>query len=88
MEPDARYFRRRANEELAAANRAVTQAARERRMQLAGVFLERLEMVEMTERSTFDWGQRGQPSTAHRPLRLPGGRAVQDSLSADCYWGR
>lgn len=57
MEPDARYFRRRANEELAAANRAVTQAARERRMQLAGVFLERLKMVEMTEPATFDWTQ-------------------------------
>ena len=57
MEPDARYFRRRANEELAAANRAVTQAARERRMQLAGVFLERLKTLEMMERSTFDWAQ-------------------------------
>ena len=57
MEPDARYFRRRANEELAAANRAVTEAARERRMQLAGVFLERLKTLEMMERSTFDWPQ-------------------------------
>lgn len=57
MEPDARYFRRRANEELAAANRAVTQAARERRMQLAGIFLERLKTLEMMERSTFDWSQ-------------------------------
>ena len=46
MEPDARYFRRRANEELAAANRAVTPAARERRMQLAGIFLDRLKAAE------------------------------------------
>lgn len=61
MEPDARYFRRRANEELAAANRAVTQAARERRMQLAGVFLERLKSLEMMERSTFDWTQARTP---------------------------
>jgi hypothetical protein len=57
MEPDARYFRRRANEELAAANRAVTQAARERRMQLAGIFLERLKTIEMMEPATFDWAQ-------------------------------
>lgn len=46
MEPDARYYRRRATEELAAANRAVTQAARERRMHLANVFLERLRACE------------------------------------------
>ena len=57
MEPDARYFRRRANEELAAANRAVTQAARERRMQLAGMFLERLKMIEMIEPAAIDWSQ-------------------------------
>lgn len=43
MEPDERYFRRRASEELAAARRAVTDAARERRLMLAGKFLERLE---------------------------------------------
>ena len=46
MEPDDRYFRRRASEELAAARRAVTDAARERRLMLAGKFLERLESVE------------------------------------------
>lgn len=46
MESDIRYYRRRANEELAAANRAVTMAARERRMQLAGLFLQRLKTVE------------------------------------------
>jgi len=39
MESDARFYRRRANEELAAAQRAITPAARERRMQLAGTFL-------------------------------------------------
>jgi hypothetical protein len=61
MEPDARYFRRRANEELAAANRAVTPAARERRMQLAGIFLERLKTLEMMERPTFDWAQARAP---------------------------
>lgn len=49
MEPDARYFRRRATEELAAASRAVTPAARERRMQLAGIFLERLKAAEASD---------------------------------------
>ena len=61
MEPDARYFRRRANEELAAANRAVTEAARERRMQLAGIFLERLKTLEMIEPATYDWTQTRTP---------------------------
>ena len=46
MESDIRYYRRRANEELAAAGRAVTVAARERRMQLADIFLERLSGLQ------------------------------------------
>jgi hypothetical protein len=46
LEPDIRYFRRRASEELAAARRAVTDEARERRLMLAGKFLERLKSVE------------------------------------------
>jgi len=46
LEPDERYFRRRASEELAAARRAVTDAARERRLMLADSFLQRLEAVE------------------------------------------
>ena len=46
MESDIRFYRRRANEELAAAERAVTPAARARRMQLASAFLERLKSVE------------------------------------------
>jgi hypothetical protein len=48
-----RFYRRRANEEMAAADRAVTEAARERRIQLAGIFLERLRDLEI--RSAFDW---------------------------------
>ena len=47
LEPDVRYFRRRASEELAAARRAVTDEARERRLMLAGKFLERLKSVEV-----------------------------------------
>jgi hypothetical protein len=46
VESDVRFYRRRASEELAAAGRAVTEAARERRMVLAGTFLERLKSVE------------------------------------------
>lgn len=55
MESDARFFRRRANEEIAAAGRAVTPAARDRRMQLASAFLDRLKELEM--RSAFDWAE-------------------------------
>ena len=46
MESDVRFFRRRANEELAAADRAVTEAARERRLILAEAFLKRLKSLE------------------------------------------
>ena len=53
MESDVRFYRRRANEEMAAAGRAITDAARDRRMQLAGVFLERLR--ELEDRSAFEW---------------------------------
>jgi len=59
VESDARFYRRRANEEIAAAGRAVTDAARERRMLLAGIFLERLK--ELDRRPAFDW-------PAERPL--------------------
>ena len=38
---------------MAAADRAVTDAARERRIRLAGVFLERLR--ELETRSAFEW---------------------------------
>jgi hypothetical protein len=46
MESDARYFQRRAREELAAANRALTPAARDRRLQLAKTFLGRLAATD------------------------------------------
>ena len=44
-ESDVRFYRRRASEEMAAAERAVTSAARDRRMQLAGIFLYRLKQL-------------------------------------------
>jgi hypothetical protein len=55
VESDVRYYRRRANDEIAAANRAVTEAARERRMQLAGLFLDRLKEIEGS--SVFEWAE-------------------------------
>ena len=57
MESDVRYYRRRANEELAAANRAITTAARDRRMQLADSFLQRLRTTETGGAAVFDWGE-------------------------------
>ncbi len=51
-----RYYRRRASEELAAANRAITTAARDRRMQLADLFLQRLAATEPNNPS-FDWAE-------------------------------
>jgi hypothetical protein len=42
MESNERYYRRRAAEELAAARRAVTPAARSRRMTLVQSYLDRL----------------------------------------------
>ena len=55
MEPDARFYRRRAAEELAAAQRAVTPAARDRRVQLAKSFLSRLGPHEAKD-MLFEWG--------------------------------
>jgi len=40
---------------MVAASRAVTQAARERRMRLAGIFLDRLKDLE--DRSAFEWAE-------------------------------
>jgi len=54
VESDDRFYRRRATEELAAANRAVTQAARDRRMQLAQAFLNRLDAP--CDAMLFEWG--------------------------------
>lgn len=50
MESDTRFFQRRAQEELAAARRAVTSAARDRRMKLADIFFRRFEAAEALKR--------------------------------------
>jgi hypothetical protein len=62
MEPDERYYRRRAAEELAAATRAVTEAARDRRVQLANSFLSRLNKSEAGA-MLYDWS--GARETKH-----------------------
>lgn len=49
LESDARFYRRRVTEELAAAGRAVTDEARERRMVLVGIFLDKLKVLEAEE---------------------------------------
>lgn len=52
VESDIRYYRRRACEEMAAATRAVTPAARDRRLQLVDLYVERLKSLEAP--SPFD----------------------------------
>ena len=52
METDIRYYRRRACEEMSAATRAVTPAARERRLQMVGRYLDHLKALNAP--SPFD----------------------------------
>jgi hypothetical protein len=52
LETDIRYYRRRACEEMSAASRAVTSAARDRRLYLVNVYLERLKALNAP--SPFD----------------------------------
>ena len=52
METDIRYYRRRACEEMSAASRAVTPQARERRLYLVNVYLDRLKALNAP--SPFD----------------------------------
>ena len=69
VESDVRFFRRRASEEMAAAGRAVTDAARERRMLLARVFLQRVEELEA----------RGVESGRELTLSRMNGRTFEDA---------
>lgn len=68
MEPDSWYYRRRACEEVLAASRAVTDAARDRRLRLVKAYLDRLQALGEPwpfpenqigtlelERSAFGW---------------------------------
>lgn len=69
MESDVRFFRRRASEEMAAAGRAVTDAARERRMILARSFLQRVKELEA----------RGVESGRELMLSRSNGRSLEDA---------
>jgi hypothetical protein len=63
VESDIRYYRRRACEEMAAATRAVTEAARDRRLQLVDMYLQHLKSLNAPSpfdeaRSAFGWSRR------------------------------
>jgi hypothetical protein len=47
MESDLRYYTRRIDAERAAASRAITTAARERRMQLVASYLRKIEALSV-----------------------------------------
>lgn len=77
MESDARFYRRRACEEMSAASRAVTPEARERRLQLVDLYLQRLHALQ--EPSPFEERHLarvlGRPSSAkeiHSAFTWPG----------------
>ena len=71
MESNARFYRRRATEELSAAHRAVTEAARLRRIEMARRFLDRLDEDEARE-MLFDWGVvERRPVAAKQPSKTP-----------------
>ena len=74
METDIRYYRRRACEEMSAASRAVTPAARERRLHLVSLYLDHLKALNapspfdeqqfagMLGKSAFCWSDTGAES--------------------------
>ncbi len=69
METDIRYYRRRACEELSAASRAVTPAARERRLQLVDIYLDHLKAMNapwpFDERQLAELRETGGPGLPH-----------------------
>ena len=69
MESDIRFYRRRACEEMAAASRAVTEAARQRRLQLVETYIQHLK--ELKAPSPFSEYEMG--------------RALRPSVSAYCH---
>ncbi|HEU0311125.1 MAG TPA: hypothetical protein VFR36_07910 [Sphingomicrobium sp.] len=66
MESDIRYYRRRACEEMAAASRAVTDAARERRLALVETYVQHLRALKAPSPfSEHDIAQAYRPSGAY-----------------------
>ena len=71
MESDIRFYRRRACEEMAAASRAVTDAARQRRLQLVETYLGHLKALKAPSPfSEFEMSQAHSAANAycHREL--------------------
>jgi hypothetical protein len=80
VESDIRYYQRRVREEQAAARRAVTSAARDRRLQLVDLYLQRLQALETqgafaehslasaiktsVDRSAFAWSSPAETATS------------------------
>ena len=58
VESDIRYYQRRAREEMIAADRAVTAAARNRRLQLVDMFVQRLEQLDCPSTKSIPINQR------------------------------
>lgn len=67
MEPNDRYYFRRACEEFAAARRAITPAARERRRDLAENFLKRVNRLDATRVKIILELQRGAGAASPSP---------------------
>jgi hypothetical protein len=67
VESDIRYYRRRACEEMAAATRAVTEAARDRRLLLVNLYLQHLKSLNAPS-----------PFSEHDLARLLGPIAASD----------
>ena len=63
METDIRYYRRRACEEMSAASRAVTPAARDRRLHLVNLYLDHLKALNAP--APFDEQQLAAMSGGH-----------------------
>ena len=68
LESDIRFYRRRACEEMNAANRAVTPAARQRRLQLVDLYVEHLKALQ--EPSPFEHEHPSRSSASRREVEL------------------
>ena len=68
MESDIRYYRRRACEEMAAADRAVTGAARDRRLQLVDMYLAHLKSLNAPSPFALEHPSTSSPSRRESEL--------------------
>ena len=75
VESDIRYYRRRAFEEMAAATRAVTPAARDRRLKLVDVYVDHLKALNAPspfedERPSMDEDLRSKSAAMSKRARI------------------